>query len=77
MQIDVTHPLIVYPDGSFDDITYHKGGSLLRQLHFTMGADGYRKALQRYLNTYQLSNANHNQFFEQFSIVCFMNFFTL
>uniref|UniRef100_A0A914C2G0 Aminopeptidase N n=1 Tax=Acrobeloides nanus TaxID=290746 RepID=A0A914C2G0_9BILA len=69
MEVDMYHPLIVYPDGTFDGITYDKGGSLLRQLHFTMNATGYQKALQNYLNAYQFHNADHNQFFEQFSIV--------
>uniref|UniRef100_A0A914EJ50 Aminopeptidase n=1 Tax=Acrobeloides nanus TaxID=290746 RepID=A0A914EJ50_9BILA len=63
------HPLILKPDGSFDDITYEKGGALLRMLSGTFGPTLFQEALRNYLVKYQFGNADHFQFFEEFTQV--------
>ncbi|MBL7664844.1 MAG: hypothetical protein JNM93_06895 [Bacteriovoracaceae bacterium] len=52
----------------FDAITYNKGGSVLKQLSYYVGAGNFQEGVKRYLNDYSYTNAvteNFNQSFAQ------------
>lgn len=77
LQLDInTTPVIVNnTDGPvLSDVVTRKGGSLLRTLSFVMGKSGFQQSIQRYLQTYNYSNADHFQFFDQFTAVCTITF---
>ncbi|XP_048251328.1 uncharacterized protein LOC124113176 isoform X1 [Haliotis rufescens] len=44
----------------FDDISYNKGGTVLRMLRFFIGESTFQKGLSRYLENRKYSNADHN-----------------
>ncbi|MGH2610706.1 MAG: ERAP1-like C-terminal domain-containing protein, partial [Tepidiformaceae bacterium] len=47
---------------NFDGITYGKGASVLKQLVATIGLEGFREGMRKYMATYQYSNATLAQF---------------
>ncbi len=57
-----THPIEMRVDSTdmfmtlFDAITYEKGGSVLKQLQFRVGAENYRLAVSAYLKEYSFAN---------------------
>ena len=69
-QLITTHPIETdVPDvrtakGNFDGITYAKGASALKQLHFFVGEDGFRDGLRYYFKTYAFKNTQRKDFIE-------------
>ncbi len=67
-QYVTTHPIeLVVPDTltagtNFDGITYGKGASVLKQLHFFVGEDKFREGLRAYFKTHQYSNTELGDF---------------
>lgn len=67
-QLVTTHPIETdIPDvrtskGIFDGITYAKGASALKQLHFYVGEDGFRDGLRDYFKTYAFKNTQRKDF---------------
>jgi len=68
-QLVTTHPieLPVLNTSSaftnFDGITYGKGASSLKQLHFLLGADKFKKGIQYYFKTHAYKNTTLQDFF--------------
>ncbi len=69
-QLVTTHPIeTAVPDtrttkGNFDGITYAKGASALKQLHFFVGEDGFKKGLQAYFKTFAFKNTRREDFID-------------
>lgn len=67
-QLVTTHPIeTAVPDvrtakGNFDGITYAKGASSLKQLHFFAGEEGFRNGLRDYFKRYAFSNTKRQDF---------------
>eukprot|EP00823_Brevimastigomonas_motovehiculus_P003198 TRINITY_DN1936_c0_g1_i3.p1 TRINITY_DN1936_c0_g1~~TRINITY_DN1936_c0_g1_i3.p1 ORF type:complete len:764 (+),score=245.19 TRINITY_DN1936_c0_g1_i3:44-2335(+) len=67
-QLITTHPVQAdIPDteasvSNFDNITYGKGASLLKQLVFHVGADGFRIGMEHYFKTFEWKNTNISDF---------------
>jgi aminopeptidase N len=67
-QLVTTHPIEApIPDvraakGIFDGITYAKGGSALKQLHFYVGEAGFRDGLREYFKTFAFKNTQRRDF---------------
>lgn len=67
-QLVTTHPIETdIPDvrtskGIFDGITYAKGASALKQLHFYVGENGFRDGLRDYFKTYAFKNTQRKDF---------------
>ena len=65
-----THPIEVPVDSTadffnvFDDITYEKGSSVLKQLAHYVGEDNYRRGVSRYLKDYAYGTTNLDDFIE-------------
>lgn len=47
---------------NFDGITYGKGASVLKQLVATIGLEGFREGMRRYMQRYQFNNATLAEF---------------
>ena len=69
-QLVTTHPIeTLIPDvrtskGIFDGITYAKGASALKQLHFYVGEDGFRNGLRDYFKTFAFGNTQRKDFID-------------
>ncbi|XP_055901791.1 uncharacterized protein LOC129938333 [Eupeodes corollae] len=50
----------------FDSITYSKGASVIRMLEGFVGEDVFKEAVHNYLERYQFSNAETDDFFSEF-----------
>lgn len=50
--------------GIFDGITYAKGAASLKQLHFFVGEEGFKKGIRNYFKKYALKNANRDEFIQ-------------
>lgn len=67
-QLVTTHPIeTLVPDvrtakGNFDGITYAKGASSLKQLHFFVGEKGFRDGLRSYFKKYAWKNTKREDF---------------
>lgn len=67
-QLVTTHPIETdIPDvrtskGIFDGITYAKGASALKQLHFYVGEEGFRDGLREYFKTFAFKNTERKDF---------------
>ena len=67
-QLVTTHPIETdIPDvrtskGIFDGITYAKGASALKQLHFYVGDEGFRDGLRDYFKTFAFKNTQRKDF---------------
>ncbi len=65
-QLVTTHPIVAeVPDTmstNFDGITYGKGASFLKQLHFLVGDKAFQKGLQIYFNQHAFGNTQVNDF---------------
>ncbi|TKR70402.1 hypothetical protein L596_022435 [Steinernema carpocapsae] len=60
-----SHP-VIYKDGpAFDDMTYNKGGSVLRMLRQVIGDTAFQNGLQSYIAKYKFQNANHSMLFNE------------
>lgn len=67
-QLVTTHPItfkvpntdVVF--ANFDGITYGKGASVLKQLHFYLGDNAFQKGLQSYFSTYAFNNTRLDDF---------------
>lgn len=70
-QLVTTHPIETpVPDvrtakGNFDGITYAKGASALKQLHFFVGETGFKQGLQAYFKTYAFKNTRRSDFINE------------
>jgi aminopeptidase N len=69
-QLVTTHPIeAVIPDtnsafANFDDITYGKGASALKQLNYYLGEDIFRKGVREYFKTHAYSNTTLQDFID-------------
>jgi aminopeptidase N len=70
LQLDAgsaTHPVVmpvVSIDGvsqAFDEISYSKGGTVIRMIEATIGEAGFRDGMRRYMKRYAYGNANTDQ----------------
>lgn len=67
-QLPTTHPIetdvvdVRTARGNFDGITYAKGASALKQLHFFVGEAGFKKGLQDYFKRYAFQNTKREDF---------------
>lgn len=67
-QLVTTHPIeTIVPDvrsvkGNFDGITYAKGASALKQLHFYVGEEAFREGLRSYFKKYAFQNTQRVDF---------------
>ncbi|XP_024935803.1 puromycin-sensitive aminopeptidase isoform X2 [Cephus cinctus] len=55
IEVPVGHPSEI--DEIFDDISYHKGASVIRMLHSYIGDEDFRKGMKLYLTRHSYSNA--------------------
>ncbi|XP_020286136.1 puromycin-sensitive aminopeptidase isoform X2 [Pseudomyrmex gracilis] len=55
IEVPVGHPSEI--DEIFDDISYHKGASVIRMLHAYIGDDDFRKGMNLYLKKHSYANA--------------------
>ena len=46
---------------AFDEIAYHKGGAVIRMLEDTLGENGFRAGIRRYMKRYAYGNAATDQ----------------
>uniref|UniRef100_A0AC34GSU2 Aminopeptidase N n=1 Tax=Panagrolaimus sp. ES5 TaxID=591445 RepID=A0AC34GSU2_9BILA len=60
----VDHPIIT-KNGEFDQVTYNKGGAILRQLEAVISPEVFQKAIQRYIKTFAYSNVNSKDFIQK------------
>ncbi|TKR70408.1 hypothetical protein L596_022441 [Steinernema carpocapsae] len=61
----LSHP-VIYKDGpAFDDMTYNKGGSILRMLRQVIGDAAFQNGLRSYIAKYKFQNANHSMLFNE------------
>lgn len=56
IEVPVKHPSEI--DEIFDEISYNKGGSVIRMLYDYIGDESFRKGLNHYLNKHKYSNAS-------------------
>ncbi|MGE3610855.1 MAG: aminopeptidase N [Bacteriovoracaceae bacterium] len=69
-QLVTTHPIETkVPDirtakGNFDGITYAKGASALKQLHFYVGEEGFREGLRNYFKKFAFKNTTRKDFID-------------
>ncbi|MEQ1875835.1 MAG: aminopeptidase N [Bdellovibrionia bacterium] len=67
-QLVTTHPIettvadTTSAFANFDGITYGKGASVLRQVWFYLGADGFRNGVRKYFKKYEYQNATRADF---------------
>ncbi|XP_055851692.1 glutamyl aminopeptidase-like isoform X2 [Episyrphus balteatus] len=75
MKLDATlasHPIVQTVESPnqitelFDSITYSKGASIIRMLEGFVGEDVFKEAVHNYLDRYQFSNAETDDFFSEF-----------
>lgn len=70
-QLVTTHPIeTAVPDtratkANFDGITYAKGASSLKQLHFYVGEEGFQKGLESYFKKYAWKNTRREDFINE------------
>lgn len=68
--LKTTHPIEVEVNSPeeigeiFDEISYQKGGSVLRMLENYMGEEKFRKGVSEYLKKYSYSNASSKDFWD-------------
>lgn len=67
IEVDVHHPNEI--GEIFDDISYHKGSSIIRMLAGYLGAEDFRKGLQYYLKTHAYKNATTDDLWKAFEKV--------
>ena len=73
-QLVTTHPIETdVPDvrtakGNFDGITYAKGASALKQLHFFAGEEGFREGLKNYFKTFAFKNTQRKDFINSIAV---------
>lgn len=72
-QLSTTHPIESdIPDvraskSIFDGITYAKGAAAMKQLHYYVGEDGFKKGIQTYFKKYAMGNADRKEFIDSIS----------
>ncbi|MBI3366119.1 M1 family metallopeptidase [Candidatus Roizmanbacteria bacterium] len=70
-----THPIHVHDvkikdiDELFDEISYDKGGSVLRMIEGYMGGDNFRKAIRNYIRMFQYQNTIAKDLWDRFEDV--------
>jgi hypothetical protein len=52
----------------FDEITYEKGGSLLRMLEMYLGEDKFQAGIQRYMQEHKFANATTGDLWQALSV---------
>ena len=72
--LSTTHPIETdVPDThvaetNFDGITYGKGASVLKQLNYYVGAEGFKKGVQHYFKKHAWGNTTRADFIEAISV---------
>ena len=70
-----THPIHIHDvqtkdiDELFDEISYNKGGSILRMIEGYLGDNNFKKAIQRYIRRYQYQNTVARDLWNEFAEV--------
>ncbi len=78
-QLVTTHPIETdVPDvrvarGNFDGITYAKGASALKQLHYYVGEKGFQSGLQNYFKTFAYANTRRSDFIGSIAVASALN----
>jgi aminopeptidase N len=73
-QLVTTHPIETsVPDvrtakANFDGITYAKGASALKQLHFFVGESGFREGLRSYFKKFAFQNTERKDFIDSIAL---------
>lgn len=69
--LECTHPIVSVVntpeeiEQAFDDITYGKGGALLRMIEYFMGPENFRDGIRDYLRKYSYGNADSSNLWEE------------
>lgn len=75
-QSKTTHPVMTQVDNTeqtetnFDTITYEKGSSILKQIYYLTGHEGFSLALEKYFNEYKYKNTKYSDFMRKLEEVC-------
>ncbi len=78
-QLITTHPIetdvkdVRSAKGNFDGITYAKGASALKQLHFFVGEEGFREGLRSYFKKYAFKNTLRKNFIDEIALASKMD----
>jgi len=56
IEVEVAHPSEI--DEIFDVISYNKGASIIRMLHYFIGDENFRRGMNLYLTRHQYRNAS-------------------
>ena len=74
-QLIITHPVICeiedtkFAEISFDEITYEKGSSVLKQIYKMIGDENFSNKLKSYFSKYKWKNTTYKDFFMELSDV--------
>lgn len=68
IEVPVRHPSEI--DEIFDDISYHKGASVIRMLHNYIGDDKFRKGMNLYLTKHKYGNTTTEDLWHCLGEVC-------
>lgn len=68
IEVPVRHPSEI--DEIFDDISYHKGASIIRMLHSYIGDDKFREGMNLYLTKYKYGNTTTEDLWHSLAEVC-------
>jgi aminopeptidase N len=71
--IETNVPDVRTAKSNFDGITYAKGASALKQLHFFAGDDGFRNGLRSYFKSYAWSNTKRENFINAIALAAKMD----
>lgn len=71
--IETDVPDVRTAKSNFDGITYAKGASALKQLHFFAGEEGFRNGLRHYFKTYAWSNTKREHFINAIALAAKMD----
>jgi aminopeptidase N len=55
ISVPVNHPLEILE--IFDEISYHKGGAIIRMMANFLGVDVFNRGIERYLKEHKYGNA--------------------
>lgn len=71
--LESTHPILVKVDNTndiqeiFDEISYNKGGSILRMINSFLGEEKFKEGISEYLNEYKYANAKASDLWNSLS----------
>ncbi len=78
-QLVTTHPIVTevadtnVASTNFDGITYAKGASTLKQLHFYVGDENFRNGVRSYFQKFAWKNATHADFVNEIAAASAIN----